>query len=85
MTSEQKVGWIGRLTGAGHGEGTFGLESDRRCRLRYDLVVGRSTAVCLPFGLHGCLAQLWCRGIGPIMERTIQSVNGRQWKVIGIG
>ncbi len=36
-------------------------------------------------GFHWTFAQLGCRGIGPIMERTIQSVNGRQWKVIGIG
>ncbi len=30
-------------------------------------------------------AQLAVRGTGPIMERTIQSGTGRQWKVIGIG
>ena len=26
-----------------------------------------------------------CRGAGPLMERTIQSGTGRQWKVIGAG
>ncbi len=42
MTSRQKVGGIGRLTGSGYGKRNLGLElePDRQCRLRYGLVVG---------------------------------------------
>ncbi len=41
-----------------------------------------------PGGLLGGqapIAHLGCRGTGPLMERTIQSATGRQWKVIGTG
>ena len=41
-----------------------------------------------PQGLLGArtaIAHSGCRGNGPIMERTIQSVTGRQWKVIRTG
>jgi hypothetical protein len=30
-------------------------------------------------------AQCGCRGSGPIVEQTIQSGTGRQWKVVGTG
>jgi hypothetical protein len=33
------------------------------------------------FGFH----EGWDREAGPLMERTIRSVTGRQWKMIGIG
>lgn len=36
-------------------------------------------------GLDGTTVPLWCRGSGPIMERTIRSGAGRHWRVIGIG
>jgi hypothetical protein len=35
--------------------------------------------------LQETLAQMVCRGDGPIMERTIRSATGRQWKIIGAG
>ena len=49
---------------------------------------GSLTLEVKPEGLLGTqasIAQLSCRGIGtePIMERTIPSSIGRQWKVIG--
>jgi hypothetical protein len=41
-----------------------------------------------PKGLLGAeehFARFACRGDGPMMERTIASVTGRQWMVIGTG
>jgi hypothetical protein len=31
------------------------------------------------------IAHSGCRGSGPLMGRTIRSVTGRLWKVVGIG
>ena len=31
------------------------------------------------------IAHSGCRGTGPIMGRTVRSITGRLWKVIGIG
>jgi hypothetical protein len=41
-----------------------------------------------PEGLLGAqttIAHSGCRGNGPIMGRTVRSVTGRLWKVIGLG
>ena len=54
MPSNQKVGWIGRWMGPGYGKGSLRLESDRRCRLRYGLVVGE---------VHRDLSAVWSRWV----------------------
>ena len=49
---------------------------------------GTMTLVAKPDGLlgvEGTSASLGCCESGPIMDRAIRSVTGRQWKVIGIG
>jgi len=50
MTFKQKVGWIGGVTGSWYAKRTLGLDPDRRCRLRYDLVVGE---------VHRGLSAVW--------------------------
>jgi hypothetical protein len=51
---------------------------------------GTLTLVVKPEGLLGTqapIAHLGCRGLGSgaILERTIQSGTGRQWKVVSAG
>ncbi len=51
-------------------------------------VDGSLTIEAKPGGLLGVkdrFAQLWCRGDGPIMGRTIRSVTDRQCRVVGTG
>ncbi len=49
---------------------------------------GSLTLEVRPEGLLGAqtaIADSGCRKTGPILERTIPSNTGRQWKVIGVG